>query len=193
MRRIMEILGKQKYAIFKRIKLHTYRVFSDMFKNEITETLLSEFENYELHHEYYMLLKQSFTALDAQNQSAILALIDRGPDIDLLKKRVIERQGKEPTQKEIDNHVEIWKARKIEPILPYLTEEWKHANSGIVDRAGKFEFGGYHAYHWVESGESQEKTEIDELSPTEVINFVKTYQPEGLFGGLDNSTARKLS
>ena len=92
------------YSIFTRLGIHLYRLHPEQFKPAIEKAILSEFDNTNCWHEYYLLLKEQFPNISADNRAQWFRLLESGP------------KGEHD-----DRYVRLWKARKLAAIIEFLT------------------------------------------------------------------------
>lgn len=190
--KVIAIIKKEKYSIFRRLETYVYRIFPESFMREIEEICVGKFGDYDTYHEYYMLIREQYPNLSQEARTKILEMIEKGPDVGFYVRRRTELDGEVPSQEKADNYVRNWKADKIEPILDYLPEEWKAKNSDLLSLVGKKGFSGFHSYHWIGRGEDAKSDLSDEMRVDDVIDFAKKYVPVGFYGGRDDSNARKF-
>lgn len=186
------MIRQEKYVVFKRLEIHAYRIFPDLFKDQIESVCIDRIGDYDVSHEYHMFIREQYPKLSPEAKEKIITIIDRGPDIEFYITRKTELDGEAPSQEKIDKYVRIWKSSAIEPILAYLPDDWKKKNTDIVELAGRRGFEGYHVYHEIGTGESEKPDLSDDMQVEDVVRFAKSYIPEGFFGGRDDPNARKF-
>ncbi len=91
------------YLIFKRFKLHMYRLFKNSFKPQIENALIRYFDYWPIKREYILLVKESFGEINKKVKNRYFELIKKGP-------------------KEKEKDVEDWKIRKYILVKKYLSK-----------------------------------------------------------------------
>ena len=98
------LLNPTAYSIFTRLKLHCYRHHPQLLFSAIERAVIEEFENINVWHEYYHLVRDQFPNLSINCRSRFFDLIDQGP-----------------TGDHEDMYMQHWKARKLSAVIEHLS------------------------------------------------------------------------
>jgi len=189
LRQIMQDLSKRKYPAFRRIELHVYRTFPKIFQKEIDFAIQEYFNSYELHHEYFHLLQDTFGKASENSRRKYLSFVERGPD-----KRHVEYwklQEKQYGDNLVDLKIRLWKADKLRPVLKHLSNSEKGKFGDLVDEKRGFPHPDFHAYSSVGTG--QPATELkDGLTPDQVFGLIANYKAKELDFEVRDGTPEKF-
>lgn len=166
-RKELAFQNKNEYSIFKRLKLYSYGAFPKYFKKEIVQVAIQHFDDESVGPEYSDLLKENFPILPKKIQEKYFKLIEEGPKGELPKlwKKVL------PEKIQMEN-VEMWKKKKLRPILNNLSEKDLQRFGKLATEMHdmpKFEFSPR-----VRMQELQTNL-ADDLDPDDVIAFIESY------------------
>lgn len=168
---VLKLLKRGKGDIFKRILLYLASRFPEELKEYITNTLPKR--NYfmetdlsvNVHHEYYILLRQEFKKLPKEKQNIILNYIKDGPQKNNYTAENIER----------------WRFKKLYPIHEYLPKALKKYYRILERRFGN-EIDHPDFLYYISSSFSnptpKTEEELSEMSVEQIIAFLKEWQPE---------------
>ena len=161
-------LESKPWKVFRRIALHVLRMFPDQAKALATARLTdrSLFEDVGLWHEYGLLLRDHFTHLPLKDQNRILEWIEEGPkedvniDPEIWERDWLARIGTESLPEKgrdrYRNLVRLW-GNPDPPKFPVCAEgDWENPTS------------------------PKTADEIKAMSVTEVVEFLKTWEPREL-------------
>lgn len=186
----LQLIKKKVYPVFRRLELHVYRQFPKQFKKEIEKAIINCFNDWNLHHEYYHLLKATFPNLPKPIQRKYLALVEKGPEKDLLDLWKAKTEYEKPGYVKL--RLQGWKSGKLEPIHKFLTGKDKENYEKLIAAAGQHPFPDLHA-HFSGVKMSQPVTDLkDYQSSDEVISFVKSHKEEEKSFGFHDGTADKF-
>lgn len=172
LKKALNVLELYNYPIFSRIKLHIYTKYPEFFKNEIEESIKKYFDNYQLLHEYQLLLSKQFCKLNKD-----------------LKKWYFDQVEKGPVKDEDSSYCEEWLLRKLQPIKKCFDENSKNKFEDLVSKHGELEdpdflmtlkpiFGPTSPISKIELEEIFNKKGIDE-----VVKYLSVWKPsETSFG-----------
>lgn len=138
----MNILQKQDFSIFRRLELYLYTLFSSEFKDKIEKSLVEYFDNVDLHHEYYNLIKKAFNKTSKEIQDKIYDLIDKGFDTEKF-----ERRKTEYSEEVAKTQERYWKFSKFESIAEYLDENHEKLYSELTKDFDPPEHPSFLSYH----------------------------------------------
>ena len=190
LKQIMKNLSKIEFPTFRRLELYVYRVFPKVFQKELDLATENNFDNYELHHEYFHLLQNTFDKTSKKSRKKYLALIEKGPD--QKHHDFWELQKEQYGDGFVELKIRLWKADKLKPILKHLSKNEKENFGDVIDEKRGFSHPDFHAYS---SGVvmSQPVTELnDNLSTEQVFDFIKNYKSKELDFGVHDGTTEKF-
>lgn len=186
LRKISEI----EYPAFRRLELYVYWNFPKHFKNELNKAITSYFDNYELHHEYFHLLKNAFQFASTKTRRKYLEYIEKGPGRKRLEYWRLQSEHQKPGF--VTLRTNFWKADKLAPIVPHLTKKEKGKFRNLIKIQSNFEHPDFHIFS---SGArmSESKSELkDNLNIDEVFNFVKNHKSKDYGFGYHDGTSQKF-
>lgn len=103
---ILKLLNKESvYPITKRLKLYFYRLYPQIFLEDIKSEVSNSFNDRNVWHEYFVLIKDTFGMLDRKTQQEFFQMIEGGP------KKTREVDGK---------YLRNWKAERIKMAEQHL-------------------------------------------------------------------------
>lgn len=113
-----QVLEKQPFAVFERIQLFLLAKYPALDVELTAQKLVNAalFHDFGLRQEYNQLARTVFPNLSAQQQDAVLALIDAG----LKRERMVERGL---SDQEIDQTMRQWTLERYEPIRQSLSQD----------------------------------------------------------------------
>ncbi|MGD0038594.1 MAG: hypothetical protein ABSC53_15010, partial [Bacteroidota bacterium] len=166
----------KEYSIFRRLALHTIRTNLNTFFGTGKDIVLKEdnLHDTEINHEYLLLLQVIFGKLLEPQKTQIIEYIFAKPYYD------------EGAQVDIqENQKKYWIVSKMSVIEKELDEKTKRIYEEYVKEIGIAEHPTYTFYHESFVGEESPKTkqELSEMSPEEVISFLRDFKPQGTFRG----------
>ncbi len=200
------LLSKYDSAIFRRIEFHLMRMFLEPMKGEIQKVLSQRkfFDDINMWHEYYHLLREYFSELPDSLKEEILMWVDEGPDLGKYESWYKEETGKEPTEEQKDARKAHWQIRYLSPIKDALSPEWRKRWDELM---GKYEESDHPDYHfYVGAGfagakSPLERDEIRKMSTQKLMDYLNSWEPprdyfapsrEGLAGLLRELFSEKL-
>lgn len=179
---VMKILDEEDSSIFLRLSLHLRRLFPEVDPEGTAEHLLKEssFDNAELHHEYFLLLRDTYQQLDEFHKKAYLRLVQDG----LITANWIDfrerNKGQEPSSAEDWQSWRYWRYSKLLPIADYLNDSWKTEFKELEKEFGPRPYVDF--MHYRHEGRSIPEGPIAEealrkLSPNEAIELMMIWPP----------------
>lgn len=178
--KVIEVVEKHEWNVFKRIGLHLLRVIEDAPLHLIEERLLRKdyFDSAGVHHEYYHLLKKYFGHLSTVEQDQILKWIEQAKK---LKKRI--DNDPELTIEQREKSFKGWTYKKLYPIQEYLAGEWKERFSRLKEEIGEPDippdFLSWMDSGWIGSKSPRAAEELSEMSMDELVDYLKNWRPSG--------------
>ena len=189
LRNIVELLEARQWSIFRRIVLHLVLYGSrDLALVEARLGSQELFDDGQLRPEYDRLLAAHFTALGEDTRTAILAMIDRGRNVDAHVEWVRTVHGRDPTADELRAYVEVWQQERLAPMADQLPEDWRTryelflATHGPPASGPSGLGGGFVVDRSPTTAEELAALDVDEL-----ILYLKDFAPSGDFLGPSKS------
>ncbi len=175
---VVNTLEGRRWRVFRRIALHVMRVFPEQAKALAAARLTdrSLFEDNGLQHEYVLLLRERFAQLSGEDKAKILGWI----------KDAETETGRNPSEKEVTLHREIWQRDWLGRIgFENLPAEWRERYRELVGKYGEPEhpeFPRYRQGAWTGPTSPKTAEELKGMSVTEIVEFLRTWEPpENLF------------
>ena len=190
LKQVMKNISEINYPAFRRLELYVYWTFPKQFYKEINFVIEHNFNNYELHHEYFHLLQNVFGITSKKSRKKYLSFIEKGPD-----KKHLEfwELNKEQSGKDyVDLKIRLWKADKLKPVLKHLSKDEKKRFIDLIKEKRGFPHPDFHVYS---SGivTSQPVSELnDNLTLEQVFDFIKNYKTKALDFGAYDGTPKKF-
>lgn len=171
-----DILGRQQWNIFKRIRLHLYRLFPELAGARVAAALTDRelFEQLEVAHERTLLLQEHFARLQPTEQRIILTWIDEGP-----ARNELSWMGEPIEEGEWQNHVKRFTLRRLHPIAGALPPDWMERYRALVSEYGEPQGHELGFRTRGRSGSESPKSleELRAMSSSEIVEFMRTWQP----------------
>jgi len=176
------LLSEFKYAIFRRMELHFMRMFPDLLKEEIQNSLSNRTnsEDVRVWHEYYHLLREQYSELPENLKGNILNWVEEGPDLERFESWYKEKRGMLPTKEEKDAYKASWQMGYLSAIKDFIPPKWKERWNELIARYGEPEHPDFHVYIGPVSWGSKSpltKEEIRTKSLQELISYLRTWKP----------------
>ena len=121
LKRNLKKIREKRHSIFKRLEIFIYEKFWSEFLDEIEETLLKNFNDYLVYHEYYNLIKKTFGFVSQDTRDGIIRNIDETYKI---------------KSKDQENNARLWKHRMFEPIQQHLDPSHEKEYNEFVEKNG---------------------------------------------------------
>lgn len=171
------------FLIFTRIILHLLRKYPEKQGSTIARHLVvkERFDNYHIHHEYYLLLKQEFKNLSAINKKKILCFINDGFE----ERKNTKVPDNDKAKKERDVYANRWLFDELDCINDGLSGDWKKKYQELSKEFQKKERPDL--THYIESGIVLDKSplteeQLEKKTIEELIEFLVSWKPEKGFG-----------
>ena len=180
--------------IFHRLALHLLRRFPEMDPSFVADRLTdrARFDEFELSHEYALLLRDRFRYLLPNEQNKILRWLEEGPDIEQFKESREEWTGTRPTDEEAERYARAWRLTRLALIRDDLPEGLRRSYDEWVAELGEPEhpdFASYRTGTWVGPTSPKGAEDLRSMTIEEMVGFLKSWQlswepgepsPEGL-------------
>ena len=171
-----EILVRQQWDIFERIRLHLYRLFPALAGARIATVLIDRglFERPDLTHERMLLLQEHFARLQPADQQIILGWIDEGPP-----RRDLSPNGEPIDEDEWQDYVKRLTLRQLQPIADALPSDWADRYRALVSEYGEPQSHDPGLRFREQSGSESPKSleELRAMPSPEIVEFMQTWQP----------------
>lgn len=190
LKQILQKISEINYPVFRRLELYVYWVYPEHFKKEIDVAIENYFDIYELHHEYFHLLKNTFSLASKKTREKYLSYVEKGPDKEHLEFWNQQAEHQQPGF--VDLKIRLWKSDKLRSIVNHLTKDKKEKYTDLIDEEIGFPHPDFHIYT---SGAktSEPVSELkDNLTPYQVIDFIKNYKTKELDFGYHDGTSEKF-
>lgn len=180
-----EILGRYRWDIFERIRLHLYRLFPERAGVRIATALTDRglFERPDLGHERMLLLQEYFARLQPTEQQTILGWIAEGPP-----RPELAWTGEPMQDGDWLDYVNGLTLRQLHPIAGALPPDWAERYRTLVNKYGEPHSGEPRIVSsgW-QSGSKSLKTleELRAMSSSELLTLLRTWEPSTEFMGPD--------
>jgi len=187
--KVVAVLEKRKWKVFRRIALHILTVFSDQAMVMVTEHLTNRsiFDDIGLLREYVQLLRKCFEKLSDGKQKIILSWIEEGPDVEKFKKRKIQVTGFCPSDEEIVSYIERWQRNWLARIgIENLPTDLRERYMILVKKHGELEYPEFPfslESGWVGPRSPKSSDEFKTMSVEEIVKFLRNWiPPENPYG-----------
>lgn len=189
LKRILEDMSKIDYPVFRRLELHVYRNHYRHFRDEIESAVKNYFDVYELHHEYFNLLKDTFPYISDQSREKYLSYVDNGPDEEQLEFwRWLAQFEKESL---VELRITSWKVNRLKPVIDYLNQNEKERFADFIGKKG-FTHPEFRVYHEGASYEEPVAELKDGWPARKVLEFLRSHKPNESDYGHQNAVDRKF-
>jgi hypothetical protein len=131
------ILERQEWRVFVRLALHLLCVIGEA----PLDVLVPKVEDPELFRrfprEYALLLEASAHRLPEATRQKLLEWLERGPDVEQIKKTHEHWTGQKPTDEETGHWVRQWQLKRLASLKRALPETWRHRLEALVAELGE--------------------------------------------------------
>jgi hypothetical protein len=164
-RELEEVLAHTvTYPILKRFRLHIYRLFPEVFDQELQHEISTPELSSKAWHEYSLLTSAHFDRLSTKAKKKYFDVIDA-------------------EDKKDDKYIDSWRVRLIGLVAQHLDATKKKKYARLLKQSAKLDqphFTSYHSEASVVGFDSPKKESDLENKPTsEVLEVLKTWAPTG--------------
>ena len=192
LRKIMLVIGKKKFFIFRRIELYVYSIYPELFNQEINKAILSNINNIELYHEHYNLVSNTF---HSRTKAIRIKYIKKISSIMDSKKFCYPLLKMGYDESRIKSYKNNWKLKRFEPIYKFLSSEeqkWYDENrqndDGFIPK-GKL----WHMEIMTDVKDGKDIGLTENMKPQEVLKLLQLYvQEEDFKDSADDITSEKF-
>ncbi len=176
---------KSEHPLFRRIGLYILRLVPQIYLDLTTRELLNpaNLEDIEIHHEYFLLLRDGFAALDQAHQHELVRTILQGPDkkkAEVLAEWANQQYG-EDKEAYVLSHSRAWMRDRLWMIRDHLEGSDKLALRGLLEIVGEPQHPDFLSWHsgafWVQDVSPVSEQQIAEMDPAALVSFLKTWRP----------------
>jgi hypothetical protein len=181
---VIDHLDARPGTVFKRIALHLLRLYGDAALERVAQNLTDKalFDSSRVHHEYFLLSRDRFSQLSANDKAQILSWVEEGPDLEEYR-RWYSKDGSEPPSEEIvARYKRRWQFEKLFPIAGSLPADWPQRFESLKAEFGEPDHPDFQSYiegGWVGPTSPKSLDELGQMSPRELRQFLLTWKPEG--------------
>lgn len=172
----MSILQARPEPMFRRIALYLLRVHGSA--EEVAAALSDHVLAYELNyfHEYGELLRSRFADLAAEQQEEVLAMIARGPELEMTPWR--EERG--DTADDLQRMGRVSRLERYVLVAEHLTGEHRQAYDALREEFGEREHPTFLTYtsSWTGPTSPYAEADLAELTPQRVVEKLRKWKPE---------------
>jgi hypothetical protein len=180
---VMKILRQHKWTSFRRLELHTSRVFLKQglpFAEQIFKdaTIL---DHPGLRHEAILLLKESFAQLSGETQQGILAWMDAGPADEQIR-RVLESFKESVTDEQVAKIKNIRRRDRFAILEGQLPESFHRKYDALIAELGPPnapEQLPIRTFGQIGVQSPKSPAELATMTVDEVISYLATWKPAG--------------
>jgi hypothetical protein len=181
---IIEKLEGRPWRIFHRIALDVLRVLAGNAQELVAERLRDpeRFDNSHLRREYNRLAGEQFGRLSKADQNLVYEWINAGPNIDEYKKLWSLHNEGAPSDDHVKSYSSRWQRDRLHPIVPYLSEDWKHTYGELVGEVGPWEDEGTsheRVAYWSGSSSPTTTEELERKTLDDLFSYLRTWVPLG--------------
>lgn len=178
----LEILGKYEYPIFRRLELHTFRLFPKFCVDMIIRVFSSKelFHDSQVFHEYVLLLESQFPGLPNEIQKLILEWIEEGPEIELDLNSSKNQSDRGLMPGRIERRRELWQLKRLRPLRDFLQGDWKERYHAVAAKFGEPKHYSFRSYSssWVGPVSPIDKEKLRRMPPNNFIDYIiKEFRP----------------
>ena len=182
---VIDTFEKFKWKIYLRFRIYILSKFGDCALDIVGDILINKklFNDYTIQHEFVLLIGSFFPKIPRDKQNLILNWIKKGPDLEKIKKNIQEQGGNQPTEEELVKNKEKWQLKRMAWIKDSLNDTWKDYFYKLIKKYGEPEHPDFTSYGFSWVGPTSPKTveELNTMSPTEIIDFLKNWIPSNQY------------
>ncbi|MFX0008955.1 MAG: hypothetical protein ACFE9R_01460 [Candidatus Hermodarchaeota archaeon] len=176
---ILSILREQPYPIFRRLELHTIRLFPKQCQKFINEIFSSKkyFEDIKIHHEYVLLLESQFSHISKNLQQNFLQWVE--DESAELQEQLKNEAEKALTVEELNRSKGLCQLRRITPIKDFLPSTWKLKYDSMIVELGEPQHPEFVGYSTSGIGPISPLTieELNQMTPREILEYLIVWNP----------------
>jgi hypothetical protein len=176
---LAELLLAESKAVFRRIAMFAFAGSPDP-DAAVLAPLVVDCETLRSDHpspEYQLLLERAAPLLETGDLEQIIEWIEAGPDLDRYRERMQRGGDAEPSEDEVAEYADRWRARRLRLIQTALPDVQKTEYARLVERVGEQRFTPlYEVGTWVGPTSPLTLDELRELDDEQLVGFLNTWQ-----------------
>jgi len=179
---IVHLLEQHPGHLFRRIALHVLRVFPSSARDLIVERLTTRpvFEEGDLWHEYFLLLRERFSDLAPGERDTVLGWIEDGPDLDRHGSWRERETGAAPTPEDLERHSQAWRLHRLAPLRDVLPPEWRARHDALATDLGEVEHPDLLSYSsgmWAGPTSPKSADELRQMTVADIVAYLRSWEP----------------
>ena len=185
---LIQCFNSRKSKIFQRIEMYILRKFPDAATHIIVALLTDKslFDDLQTNHEYTLLFKEHFEALNIEQQDIFLKWIKAGPDLKKKAKSMERIGGLQPSDEVLSAYRKAWQRDRLALVRNNLLPPWKEIYDNLVKEMGEpnsLENSPLQIQARFESEYSKSDEEFKGMSLIEIVDLLKNWNPSTDFSG----------
>ena len=177
----LEVIEGNRFLIFRRFRIHLINEFADANQELARKTMMTRslFDDYEVKHEYAMLVGKRLGMLSVKQQTEWFAWVDAGPDMSGYDDSVRRNLGREPTADDRHGRIQWWKFEKYYWVREHLEGARRDFYRDMLAKNGEPELADLNvrsSHRWGH----ESPMSVDELSKKgfkESVECVASWEP----------------
>lgn len=123
----LPILERQKYFVFRRIRIHLINEFAEKSPRLARQCIMDQTLFYDLYykHEYMKLVERRLGLLTKVERNTWFGWIEAGPNISDFNKSIKNEFGRDATDEERQNRKKYWQFEKLYCVRDHLDGKWQ--------------------------------------------------------------------
>jgi hypothetical protein len=161
--KILKLLGPQDVCpTIKRLRFYFYRLYPQIFLEDIKLEISGSFNDLNVWHEYFVLIRDTFGILDRGTQQKFFQMIQEGP-----------KKNKEYNEV----HLRYWKAERIRMVEQYLSPREKIKYKNLLEISLRDpDFLAPH-YSWSGPNSPQKEETLAAMDINDLCEYLISWQP----------------
>lgn len=151
------------YSILLRMRLHMYRTFPALFKDEVVEAITNPPTKSSEWHEHSLLIHAAYKNAGTETKKKYLSVIDT-------------------YDKSLDEYADSWRVRLISLVQDSLTPTQKKKYADLLTKGAGLDqpfFTSYMSSGYVGPQSPKNESDFENKTPAEVLDMLKTWTPPG--------------
>ena len=180
---VLDFMRARKCVLFQRIEMHLRGRWPELDVNG-TANLLSNpaiFESVDLRHELYHLLRAVFGRISSSAQNVYYDHIEHGFPEDWYVRWRTEEDKKTPEKDNVERARRCWQYKKLLPIEPYLTSDWRARFEALREEFPEPEHPDFPIYmgpvEFVEHKSPKGRDELASMSNHDLVTYLREFEP----------------
>ena len=174
------------HRILRRLGFHILHRYPRAFQPHISRELLrrANLDEKEIHHEYFMLLRQGFPYLTLYEQQSLVSMILDGPNHEQTTRLAewVQKERGVPTETCIPMHRKSWICDRLWMIRAYLDDDARQRLADLVAEGGAPEHPEFLAWssgvHEITDVSPFAEHDLSKMTPGALLDLSKRWQPD---------------